>query len=560
MSFNYTLKYRTFDQLMAEVYLDFTKYDIESLISPEQLLKVVKRVNYDLGLRIMMTKEDILDVEKGRVKLPDNFYTLNYGLICDETEVTVSAPQGTFIDERLITPYQETPATIDSCAAPEIACRTSVNGCSCGCSDSCGCTGDCNSLCPQCSAENTLCNSTTTTIVSQPGADTRSTIYNCMWMMTDDQAALMESFTIIIDGALYTINPGNISGLNALGLGDFDLHFNSGDGNYYLFCLGTHIYGEIIIYDNHEQLIGTLTHECETIITYTGDTTVCGWAIGKKQFEGTTSWDITIDGTSYPISGLMTLALVQLNALGLGVFTTHVYPDDLIIITVTGTHTYGVFNYGLVKPTAMEQVCSPITVTAGPVTTTTTIEKDCYANPPTCKPRVILDCKDNAYELVQIVNPAMTYTYRRLLPLKILPNPQSIECGCPNLYVDVTNTAWIKDGYLYTNFSIGKVYINYQGTLEDEDHNLMVPDHDGLNDYYEYAIKSRILENLIMNDEIPGKKIELIENRLRTAKLYAHTVVNTPNFSEMKELWLANRRAQYSKYYDMFKSYSWNQI
>ena len=28
-----------------------------------------------------------------------------------------------------------------------------------------------------------------------------------------------------------------------------------------------------------------------------------------------------------------------------------------------------------------------------------------------------------------------------------------------------------------------------------------------------------------------------------------------PNFEEMKKLWWANRKAQYGKYYDMFKSY-----
>ena len=62
-----------------------------------------------------------------------------------------------------------------------------------------------------------------------------------------------------------------------------------------------------------------------------------------------------------------------------------------------------------------------------------------------------------------------------------------------------------------------------------------------------------------MNDEPVMAKLQLVEARLRTARIYALTIVNTPNLAEMKAVWWANRRAQYAKYYDMFKSYSWYQ-
>jgi hypothetical protein len=84
----------------------------------------------------------------------------------------------------------------------------------------------------------------------------------------------------------------------------------------------------------------------------------------------------------------------------------------------------------------------------------------------------------------------------------------------------------------------------------------MVPDHELINDYYEYALKSRLLENLLMNGEDVTAKIQLIEARLRTARNAALGVVNTPNFQEMYKLWWTNRRSQYSKYYDMFKSHA----
>ena len=96
--------------------------------------------------------------------------------------------------------------------------------------------------------------------------------------------------------------------------------------------------------------------------------------------------------------------------------------------------------------------------------------------------------------------------------------------------------------------------------MEDDDGNLLVPDHDLLNEYYEYAIKQRIIENLIMNDEVVNQaKVQLIETRFRAARNNALSLVNTPNFSEMKRVWEMNRKAQYAKYYDMFKSYPWYQ-
>jgi len=68
-------------------------------------------------------------------------------------------------------------------------------------------------------------------------------------------------------------------------------------------------------------------------------------------------------------------------------------------------------------------------------------------------------------------------------------------------------------------------------------------------------MKQRILENLYMNGEDVVNKIQLIEQRLRPARNNALSIVNTPDFEEMQQLWETNRKAQYYKYYDMFKSY-----
>ena len=56
MDFNYTLKYRTFDSLLEDVMVDFQVFALENMIEPQTLIKVARKANYLLGLRINQTK------------------------------------------------------------------------------------------------------------------------------------------------------------------------------------------------------------------------------------------------------------------------------------------------------------------------------------------------------------------------------------------------------------------------------------------------------------------------------------------------------------------------
>ena len=331
MSYNHTLKYRTFDQVLEDIHVDFQNYNLENMIEPQQLIKVVRRCNYDLGLRIYRTVEATLDLCKGKAKLPDNFYALNYALICEQATLYYPTPAGTWIEDRpMVTPYREFPANVDSCAAPTVNC---------------------------------------TKCTPQP--------CNC--------------------------------------------------------------------------------DPCATPVS--------------------------------PCEGLV---------------------------------------YNPLEP---------------------------YGD--TCnKPRVYMNCKGDCYEVVQIAKSGEMRTYHRVFPLRILQNAQSVDCDCPNINVQSRFAGWIKDGFLYTNLESATIYINYQSDMEDEEGNLLLPDHEMINEYYEYALKKRILENLIMNDEpVNQLKIQMINDGYRTSRNYALSIVNTPNFGELKRIHQMNRKAQYSKYYDMFKSY-----
>jgi hypothetical protein len=289
------LQYRTFDELLNEVSTDFVIYSNEGMIEPAQLIKVAQRVNYDLGLRIHGTKEKVLDIEKRKVKLPDDFYVLNYAYLCGKYKVTYPSMSGRHTENVILDPSK----------------CTIVNG-----------VNTCNT-----------CGGTDTTCICER---------------------------------------------------TYSVECKTGEKVYV-------------------QVIEKRKHEVKTYETF----------------------------------------------------------EKLSIATSSGR--------------------------------------------------------------VDALN-------------------------------DTQRTGYIKNGFIYTNIDEGSVFISYQGALEDHDGNLLVLDHPVINEYYEYAMKQRILENLFINGEDVSQRMQLIEQRLRGARNNALSIVNTPDFAEMYKLWQTNRKAQYNKYYDMFKS------
>lgn len=142
--------------------------------------------------------------------------------------------------------------------------------------------------------------------------------------------------------------------------------------------------------------------------------------------------------------------------------------------------------------------------------------------------------------------------YHSLIPMRIDKN-KSVSADCFNTNSKDWHTGVIKNGFLVTNFEEGVVYINYQSLMEDDFGNLLVMDHPMVNEYYEYALKQRVYENLFMSGENVMNYLNLVEARLRTARNNALSYINTPDFREMKQVWEMNRRAQYHNYYNMFK-------
>jgi hypothetical protein len=175
----------------------------------------------------------------------------------------------------------------------------------------------------------------------------------------------------------------------------------------------------------------------------------------------------------------------------------------------------------------------------------------------TCKDVcVIKTCNDNnSHQLVQRIGPNQFRQFSSWSQLRI-QNVNDSVCFCPALGAQALDIAEIKDGFLLTTFRTGKVYLSFQGSMENAEGDLLVLDQPYCNEYYEYAIKQRILENMVWQGENVSQQLGLVEGRLRAARNNALSFVNTPNFAEMRKIWEVNRRAQYHNYYNMFLSYA----
>jgi len=222
-------------------------------------------------------------------------------------------------------------------------------------------------------------------------------------------------------------------------------------------------------------------------------------------------------------------------------------PDDFYVLN------YGFIcgRYTVIEPRMMGRHTEDIILNPSSCKACGSLDLTCA-----CEKTYSVECKTGENIHVQVVE-------KRVNDVRVYDQFEKImianSTGRADALDNVGANGYIKNGYIYTNIEDAKLFISYQGNLEDEQGNLLVLDHPQINEYYEYAIKQRVLENLYMNGEDVSQKLQLVEGRYKVARNYALSIVNTPNFSEMRELWEMNRRAMYAKYYDMFKGAEFTQ-
>lgn len=196
------------------------------------------------------------------------------------------------------------------------------------------------------------------------------------------------------------------------------------------------------------------------------------------------------------------------------------------------------------QPCGQCERCTP-TVTLSPGHTPLQLFGD-----PCQRPRIFLDCRGDTMELIQTMQ-AQVHRWTHIYRLQLIESPDIREF-CPNRHVHAQDKIWTKDRFLHSSMDCGTIYLNYEGILEDEEGNLLVVDVPNITEYYEYAVKERIFENLYLNGEDVQQRLQYITNQLVLARDKAIRIVKTPNFQELHDVWKLNRQAFNARYVDMF--------
>lgn len=154
--------------------------------------------------------------------------------------------------------------------------------------------------------------------------------------------------------------------------------------------------------------------------------------------------------------------------------------------------------------------------------------------------------------------------YSQFEYVQFVPSRHASAFSTNNQFRDHCFQAQIKNGFIYIGghprySKCDKLYINYQGAMEDEDGNLLVLDHPKINKYYEYAIKVAILENLYINGEPDiERRLAKLEERFLQAKATALSISNTPELYEMQQAYKLFRREMEYKYFSPWNKYFGN--
>lgn len=108
---------------------------------------------------------------------------------------------------------------------------------------------------------------------------------------------------------------------------------------------------------------------------------------------------------------------------------------------------------------------------------------------------------------------AIEFRYKNPTILRLTRGMKKEVChsSCLNLQAALTSSASneinILGETIQTNFTTGYIYIQYLALPSDDDGDLIIPEtqHNHLQKYIMYYVKAKILENIIANEDDPGK-------------------------------------------------------
>lgn len=148
-----------------------------------------------------------------------------------------------------------------------------------------------------------------------------------------------------------------------------------------------------------------------------------------------------------------------------------------------------------------------------------------------------------------------TLTFVGFTPLTLNNRMLNDVCGySPNRGWQSDFTLDLDDQKIKVGIKKGLVYFSYLADLvDDQTGELLVPFHGRLNDYYEYSIKSRIMENLLMNSDEPVvEKLKYFKNEANLAASDAIDFVMSKSYREHTEMRKKREQKFYNEHFKMF--------
>jgi len=102
----------------------------------------------------------------------------------------------------------------------------------------------------------------------------------------------------------------------------------------------------------------------------------------------------------------------------------------------------------------------------------------------------------------------------------------------------------------------GKLYLSYVTDMVNENGDLIIVDHPMINDFYEYSVKARMLENYMMNNDADvSQRLKYAIDMRTIARNEAMKLADMPEYTEILEYAKGKRENFYNKYYKMFERY-----
>lgn len=148
-----------------------------------------------------------------------------------------------------------------------------------------------------------------------------------------------------------------------------------------------------------------------------------------------------------------------------------------------------------------------------------------------------------------------TYTFTDIRELQLTESSSS-RCAdfCINRHFRrAKDQISIEEDHATFSFREGKVFINYLADMVDENNNILILDHPLVNDYYEYAIKKKFFEMMMLNKEGDfANSYKAMLDELRLAKIRAISFINTPEYGQLIQIFNDNRHRFYKKYIGYF--------